>query len=415
MTARRRRRSVPSEAAVQDAWSATAGASVPIDGGRTIHVHFPGWHNRGAGPDFRDAVLEADGSLIRGDVEVHRDARDWVRHGHDTDLRYANVVLHVVANADGEAPGPSRRARAVSLPDTGIGESLEPFGCRVGDSWDPDAVRTILEAIGLARYRVAARRIGARLGLALSAGGGTGGADQVAFEEVAAALGYVGNEGAMRRCARAVPLVTIRSTEATLGDPADPSLSAMLDLAFGDAAAENFRSGHDRGRGAFTWVFTGVRPSNHPRERIAQLVAIARAWPAGGIEDAVIDALRTTAHVPHRAGARLRALLAANTPNGSREADVVLNVLLPFARAVGLRDRDGDVVAWADTAFAGHAPLSGNAVISRVAARLGVVPRQVARTGAAQQGLIAVWDGPCRPLRCDLCPLANTGLPAMPG
>jgi hypothetical protein len=379
-------------------------------------VHFPGWRNRSAGPDFRDAVLETGGSLVRGDVEVHRDARDWVRHGHDADPRYAHVVLHVVGYADGEAPGPSRRARAASLAGVGIGDARVPFGCRSDAPRRPDAILATLEAVGIARYRVASRRIGARLDALRRARRGTGGADQVAFEEVAGALGYVGNEGAMRRCAQAVPLATIRSAQAGPGEEADPLLSLMLDLAFGGAVAEaNGRPGNDRGRGAFRWVLAGVRPSNHPRERLAQLVAIARAWPAGGIEDAVVDALRTTAQAPRRAGAQLRALVAANTADGSRAADVVVNVLLPFARAVGLRDRDGNVVAWADAAFAAHAPLSGNAVLSRVAARLGVVPRQIARTAAAQQGLIAIWDGPCRPLSCDLCPLANAGLPATPG
>lgn len=415
MTGSRHRGVVPNEAAVQDAWGATAGAWVPVDGDGVIHVRFPGWRNRSAGPDFRDAVIEADGSVIRGDVEVHRYARDWVRHGHDTDPRYSHVVLHVIGDAGGSPPGPARRVRATSLPNRPPDAARSPFGCRVDGLRDPVAIRTTLEATGMARYRVASRRIGAHLDALRKAGRGTGGADQVAFEEVAGALGYVGNEGAMRRCARAVPLATIRAGQAGSAGEADQSLLLMRAVAFGGATAANGRPGHDRGRGAIRWVLAGVRPSNHPHVRLAQLVAIARAWPIGGIEAAVVEALRSTAHAPRRAGPVLRALVAANRPNGSRAADIVVNVLLPFARAVGLRDSDARAVRWADAAFAAHAPLSGNAVLSRVAERLGVVPRQVARTAAAQQGLIAIWDGPCRPLRCELCPLANAGLLATPG
>ncbi len=64
---------------------------------RNITVLSTGTWNREAGPDFLDASLLLDGREIRGDIEIHLRQSDWRAHGHDTDPRYEDVVLHVVA------------------------------------------------------------------------------------------------------------------------------------------------------------------------------------------------------------------------------------------------------------------------------------------------------------------------------
>jgi hypothetical protein len=64
--------------------------------GADLAIRSPGIWNRGAGPDFREAVLEIDGELRVGDVEIHLYREDWWRHGHDVDAGYDNVILHVV-------------------------------------------------------------------------------------------------------------------------------------------------------------------------------------------------------------------------------------------------------------------------------------------------------------------------------
>ncbi|MBI4339716.1 MAG: DUF2851 family protein [Chloroflexi bacterium] len=73
-------------------------------GGKSLRVVYPGRPNGGPGPDFRDALVQGeDGHLIRGDVEVHREAADWRRHGHQRDPRYNGVVLHLVfGEGDGQ-------------------------------------------------------------------------------------------------------------------------------------------------------------------------------------------------------------------------------------------------------------------------------------------------------------------------
>jgi Protein of unknown function (DUF2851) len=60
-----------------------------------VTIYRPGRWTRGSGPDFVEAKLRFDDGSIRvGAVEIHITASDWVRHGHDRDPNYAQVLLH---------------------------------------------------------------------------------------------------------------------------------------------------------------------------------------------------------------------------------------------------------------------------------------------------------------------------------
>ncbi len=75
----------------------------------------PGRRGRGAGPDFRDALVAGPGGrLLRGDVELHVRSSDFRRHGHDTNPGYDGVALHVVFEDDDDAD--TRLASGRSVP-----------------------------------------------------------------------------------------------------------------------------------------------------------------------------------------------------------------------------------------------------------------------------------------------------------
>ncbi|GBD06579.1 hypothetical protein HRbin21_00373 [bacterium HR21] len=73
--------------------------------GKRLQVLAPGELNVYEGPDFRDMVLLLEGTILVGDGEFHRTAREWLRHGHPQDPRYARVLLHIVTNPGGIPPG----------------------------------------------------------------------------------------------------------------------------------------------------------------------------------------------------------------------------------------------------------------------------------------------------------------------
>ena len=68
--------------------------------GKPVEVIDPGLHNRNAGPDFFNAKVRIGDTLWVGNVEIHLKASDWYQHGHDSDPRYNNVVLHVCETVD---------------------------------------------------------------------------------------------------------------------------------------------------------------------------------------------------------------------------------------------------------------------------------------------------------------------------
>jgi hypothetical protein len=63
--------------------------------GERCRIDFVGDWNHGGGPDFRDGLMEIDGQRIKGDIEIHFYAEDWVRHGHHNNPEFDNTVLHV--------------------------------------------------------------------------------------------------------------------------------------------------------------------------------------------------------------------------------------------------------------------------------------------------------------------------------
>lgn len=70
-----------------------------VDGER-LEVIDPGLLNYDAGPDFFNAKLRIGDKIWAGNVEIHVNASDWYRHGHDSDPAYDSVVLHVVGKND---------------------------------------------------------------------------------------------------------------------------------------------------------------------------------------------------------------------------------------------------------------------------------------------------------------------------
>ncbi len=68
--------------------------------GRMVEVIDPGLANSHSGPDFFNAKVIINGTLWVGNIEIHDRSSDWYLHGHDKDVHYNNVVLHVVGDAD---------------------------------------------------------------------------------------------------------------------------------------------------------------------------------------------------------------------------------------------------------------------------------------------------------------------------
>ncbi len=61
-----------------------------------------GVHNTDAGPDFFNGKIKIDQTIWAGNIEIHINSSDWIKHKHQSDKAYDNVILHVVYKNDKE-------------------------------------------------------------------------------------------------------------------------------------------------------------------------------------------------------------------------------------------------------------------------------------------------------------------------
>ncbi len=90
------------EALFQFIWqfSLYNGTELHTADGEPLSVIHPGKLNRDAGPDFLEAKVKVGNTILVGNVELHIKSSDWLRHGHQHDAAYNNLVLHVVCDND---------------------------------------------------------------------------------------------------------------------------------------------------------------------------------------------------------------------------------------------------------------------------------------------------------------------------
>lgn len=68
--------------------------------GQVLEIIRPGELNSDAGPDFRNSRIKVGGTEWAGNVEIHSRSSDWLRHNHQHDAAYSNIIVHVVFEDD---------------------------------------------------------------------------------------------------------------------------------------------------------------------------------------------------------------------------------------------------------------------------------------------------------------------------
>ena len=295
------RRLMGREWALQVYWAVAVrkGCRLLLTDGRVAEVVQPGVLNHSSGPDFSFARMRVDGKVWAGDVEMHRRASDWFRHGHDGDSGYDAVILHVVCEDDGmvcKKNGEHPAQVVMRVPEM-FGQVLEAL-CAEGepylrcglakgflgglqgvlrDSW--------IEALLTMRYSRRAEGVKALLDRL------HGNWRQTAFAVLARSLGFGVNGEAMEALAASVPLSVLERHSGNLfqleallmgragllpekGDEAPDDYCRRL-------VAEYGFLGRKYGLEPLCelgWKLRRVRPANMPQRRVALLAAFC----AGG-------------------------------------------------------------------------------------------------------------------------------------
>ncbi len=73
---------------------------IKTTGDETLEIISAGIHNKHAGPDFENAKIRIGTTLWAGNIEIHLRSSGWIKHNHQHDEAYDNVILHVVHHHD---------------------------------------------------------------------------------------------------------------------------------------------------------------------------------------------------------------------------------------------------------------------------------------------------------------------------
>jgi len=68
--------------------------------GKQIFILSPGELNKDSGPDFFNSKIKIEDLILVGNIEVHIKTSDWLKHNHQNDKNYNNIILHVVYEND---------------------------------------------------------------------------------------------------------------------------------------------------------------------------------------------------------------------------------------------------------------------------------------------------------------------------
>lgn len=72
--------------------------------GTEISVLRYGELNADSGPDFFNAQIKVNGLVLAGNIEIHIKTSDWLKHNHQHDKNYDNIILHAVYEHDVDLP-----------------------------------------------------------------------------------------------------------------------------------------------------------------------------------------------------------------------------------------------------------------------------------------------------------------------
>ncbi len=421
--------------------------SLRLSDGRSVRVLHPGFLNREAGPDFRQALLQFEGEDPRaGDVEVDLRSSCWRQHGHDRNPNFRQVALHVVWEAESTISLPTLPLKACL--DAALSELSAWLGTDAAEDYPQDLLgrcaanlrklpaadlRELLRQAALARLERKAGDLGARARQA--------GWEQALWEGLLRALGYKHNVWPMLR------LGELRS-QLQAGQPASPlqwqarlfGVSGLLPVDVGPTglADSYLRRVWDcwwRERSEFNetslpfglWRLHGLRPANHPLRRLAlvahwwaeqALPSRLEEWFAAAIEDKDLAAsLLRALGVPDDAfwawhwtlnSRRLGSPQPLLGP--TRATDLAVNVLLPW---FWVRARHGDnpcLQARAEHRYLAWPAAQDNSVLRLARQRLlGGEGRRGCNSAALQQGLLQIVRDFCdhSDPRCGGCPLPD--------
>jgi len=401
-----------------------------VDGHR-VGIIYRGVWTHSDGPDFRDAMIEIDGRMQTGSIELHVRSSDWNAHGHQHNPTYDSVVLHIVLEDDSTAcSGPA----GTPVPTVELSQFLpgpveefrqDIFSGELGALGTQTCLPTLAggrtrEIHEVLRREGWKRMQGKQIRFQQEMIVNT--PSEVLYRGILDSLGLSGNRDGMAAVADSLPLSLAERIvsehrknaiiAALLGTggflPLSPGYESLIqvdsevaiDLAhqWGLLTTDYVLSPVSPS----VWNLNRVRPMNHPVRRLASMGWLLTSASETGL-------LATAVSMMSSDSAALDSWLTAIEPSigASRRAQLIVNTMAPFAGAYADMTDDSDL---ADIVGALWETLRGS-VDDRVARN---TLKQITgdnhfpvRSALEIQGLHQIGRNGCAELRCFECPIAG--------
>ncbi|MCE7990339.1 MAG: DUF2851 family protein [Roseivirga sp.] len=264
--------------------------------GESVSVTSLGIRNGFAGPDFKEARVTIDGIQWAGAVEMHVRSSDWFRHGHQNDLNYENVVLHVVWEDD----------KAILLADDTVIPTIE-----MKDRVKPEVLRryrymvesrskipcdeSLKKVKAITRLSMVERVLVARVQEKAAVftqllEGNEHDWEETAYQWLIKGFGFKTNAENMLALAASLPLKVLQKhrNQAHQIEALLFGQSGFLDVEIKDEYPAGLQKEYRFLKNKYglknkvhynSWHFTKVRPGNYPTVRLAQLAGLLTKFP----------------------------------------------------------------------------------------------------------------------------------------
>ncbi|MBF9252434.1 DUF2851 family protein [Pontibacter sp. 172403-2] len=395
--------------------------------GEPVQMLRTGFYNTDAGPDFKEALLQIGEVEWSGSVEVHLKASDWYCHQHQQDLKYDQVVLHVVWEADKPVlhidgtPVPTLELKGrINLALLHTYEQLQQSRHAVPCAPFWPSINEITKTMMLERALV--ERLEAR-GEEVLKFYTTGGNDweQAAYGVLLRGFGFKTNQQAFELLAKALPLTVVRrhrhnllQVEALLLGQAGFLTAPEDDYTLQLQKEYNFLS-HKYGLQPnalqrHQWNFLRMRPANFPTLRLAQLAALLHRYQSlfsGIVEADSIKQYEALFRVPvsgywqeHYMPGRSAKVVQQSMGIGSAH-NLIINVAVPLLAAYAIHN--GNKLYLDKAVSLLELVKEETNKVTRLYEELG----WKTKNAAGSQAALGLYKYYCQPVNCMRCAIGN--------
>mgnify|MGYP000872832711 CR=1 FL=1 len=406
--------------------------------GKALQVNYQGQFNTDRGPDFRNVIVNLNGEILRGDVEIHLNSNDWNAHEHHEDPHYNKVILHVVMNAgqqqytikqNGEATEilelkdqlseDIRKLLETPVPEDGKRVSTY---CDLLSAVDNDALESTLTAWGMRRFRNKVRRFNATLLFSDF--------DQALYEGMMEALGYDKNKQNMLTLAQSIPLRSVREWQSE-GMTALELVSVLccasgllkrsrnhLDAALYAMVWDTYEHQHYFAQNLeIPWQLFRIRPASHPIYRIFAIASLIHKTYSQGFLDYWLEQAQPLNSRARQAFSAFTNVFTDSAMPGAEKlpkpgkgliGNIYVNIFLPVSYMYFEKHSDAEAQQRILEFYAGFPALQENHITRHMGRYLSPAHNQLANSKTVlQQGLIELFHRFCNYHLCSECAAAK--------